>query len=212
MSEPLIWESFWISKLNPKFPPRQAKSTFFVILLCLTPDDFTHWRRATELERIKPSLNPNISPAIFLCFDVFPHITSAFSRTCIIHFYLFISIHSYHIYNHSYHIYNHLYRNIGHTCTTSRLQLQFLYIKLTIQHGRSNCNIYIINNSQRKDERNQCFDGGCIYIMWYTILLIYIHKDFRWIIWMLLRYNTAAHVVNSTNMYMHYIIQYNIVL
>ena len=36
---------------NP-FPPRAAKSGHFVILLCLTPDDFTHQRRASGWERV----------------------------------------------------------------------------------------------------------------------------------------------------------------
>ena len=37
---------------NP-FPPRAAKSGHFVILLCLTPDDFTRQRRAPGWERVK---------------------------------------------------------------------------------------------------------------------------------------------------------------
>ena len=35
------------------FPPRAAKSGHFVILLCLTPGNFTHQRRASGWERVK---------------------------------------------------------------------------------------------------------------------------------------------------------------
>ena len=38
--------------LDP-FPPRPAKTGPFIILLCLTPDDFTHQRRASGWERVK---------------------------------------------------------------------------------------------------------------------------------------------------------------
>ena len=41
LTEPICPSLF----LNP-FPPRAAKSGHFVILLCLTPDDFTRQRRA----------------------------------------------------------------------------------------------------------------------------------------------------------------------
>ena len=37
--------------LNP-FPPRAAKSGHYVILLCLTPDNFTRQRRAPGWERV----------------------------------------------------------------------------------------------------------------------------------------------------------------
>ena len=37
---------------NP-FPPRVAKSSHFVSLLCLTPDDFTRQGRAPGWERVK---------------------------------------------------------------------------------------------------------------------------------------------------------------
>ena len=39
-------------RFNP-FPPRAAKSGHFVILLCVTPDDFTRQRRASGWERVK---------------------------------------------------------------------------------------------------------------------------------------------------------------
>ena len=38
--------------INP-FPPRAAKIGHFVILLCLTPDNFTRRRRASGWERVK---------------------------------------------------------------------------------------------------------------------------------------------------------------
>ena len=41
--------------INP-FDPRAAKSGHFVILLCLTPDDFTCQRRAPGWERVKNNL------------------------------------------------------------------------------------------------------------------------------------------------------------
>ena len=34
------------------FPPKAAKSRHFVILLCVTPDDFTRQRRATGWESV----------------------------------------------------------------------------------------------------------------------------------------------------------------
>ena len=39
-------------KFNP-FPPRLAKTTPSIILLCLTPDDFTHPGRSSGWERAK---------------------------------------------------------------------------------------------------------------------------------------------------------------
>ena len=38
--------------INP-FPPRADKSVHFIILLCLTPDNFTRQRRAPGWERVK---------------------------------------------------------------------------------------------------------------------------------------------------------------
>ena len=35
------------------FPPRPAETAPFVILLCLTPNDFTHQGRASGWERVK---------------------------------------------------------------------------------------------------------------------------------------------------------------
>ena len=40
---------------NP-FPPKAAKSGHFVILPCLTPDDFTRQRRPPGWERVKQTL------------------------------------------------------------------------------------------------------------------------------------------------------------
>ena len=40
---------------NP-FPPRLAKNGPFVILLCLTPDDFTCQERASGLETVKTAV------------------------------------------------------------------------------------------------------------------------------------------------------------
>ena len=66
LTEPLICPSLF---LNP-FPPRAAKSGHFVILLCLTPDDFTRQQRASGWERVNlPSPRPpkTVPFVILLC-------------------------------------------------------------------------------------------------------------------------------------------------
>ena len=46
--------------LNP-FPPRPAKTGFFIILFCLTPDGFTRQGRASGWKRVK-RLTPYLPP------------------------------------------------------------------------------------------------------------------------------------------------------
>ena len=43
--------------VNP-FSPRPAKTVHFVILLCLTPDNITHWGRASGWERVNLTYLP----------------------------------------------------------------------------------------------------------------------------------------------------------
>ena len=50
LTEPICPSLF----LNP-FPPRAAKSGRFVILLCLTPDDFARQKRASGWGRVNTS-------------------------------------------------------------------------------------------------------------------------------------------------------------
>ena len=49
------------------FPPKPAKTNSFVILLCLTPDDFTHQGRASGWERVNwgPLGSEGLNAAIF---------------------------------------------------------------------------------------------------------------------------------------------------
>ena len=48
----LNWQMPMILLVLP-FPPRVAKTSSFVILLCLMSDDFTHQGRASGWERVK---------------------------------------------------------------------------------------------------------------------------------------------------------------
>ena len=75
-----LWNFIAIYKvpvLPLTLPPRAAKSGHFVILLCITPDDFTCKRRASGWERVNKaiftfvrlSIDQNESKAQFHLWD-----------------------------------------------------------------------------------------------------------------------------------------------